>query len=868
MIRINRALDVIRIKASQRTRADPGAMPRSSPLLKSPAAEAADRVGAPGRLHGLTEAEAALRLATDGPNRLAPARRRRLTDVVRDVLREPMFLLLLAAVGVYALLGDHAEAGFLFAGALATIGLVVVQEASSERALAALKALAEPTAQVVREGRTRRVAAAELVRGDLVLLAEGGRAPADGVLVAGDVLSVDESVLTGESAPVVRTPTPGPFDEGAPESAWVSAGGLVVRGHGVMAITATGAATRLGQIGAALAEGQEPPTPLQRATRRLVGWFGAAALGLAAVAVFAHGMTRGYWIGGTLAALTLGIALIPEEFPMVLAVFLALGGWRLAQRQVLVRRTAAIEALGAVSVLCVDKTGTLTRNRMRLAALWSPRGGVMARGAAAAEGLLHAAVLASAAHPFDPMDRALHAAAGRWRGPGSPLRSYPLRSDRLAFIQAWPAGDGAAAIAAKGAPEAIFELCRLEPAPRAAAEAAVAAFAREGLRVLGVATTGAGPDDGGDPALAGFRFEGLVAFEDPVRPDVPPALADAAAAGVRVVMITGDYPATALAIAGAAGIDVAGGVLTGAQVSALDDAQLAAAVRTVRVFARVPPEQKLRLVRALQAGGEQVGMFGDGVNDAPALEAADVGVAMGRRGVDVAREASDLILLDDRFASVVAGVAEGRRIFANLQAALAYLVVVHIPMAGLALLPPLLGGPPVLFPMQVVLLELVIDPMCALVFEGRPAGARAMRSPPRAAGAPLLGTRRLGRTVVQGLVLLSGAYGAHLASLGAGLAPSAARASAFVFLVTANLGVAAVLAAAGRAADTRQRLAFGAIATLAAAGVLAAMMVPPLAAMFAFSVPPSGLGWVAAGFGFAAGLAVGAAGRLRLRTDT
>jgi Ca2+-transporting ATPase len=860
-MRINRGPGVIPIKAAA-----------LAPWESAPMRDAASNVpiaapSAGAQLSGLSEAEAARRLAADGPNRLAAPRRRRLPEVAREVLREPMFLLLLLAVGVYFLLGDLAEAGFLFLGALATIGLVIVQEARSERALAALKALAEPTAQVVRAGRTRRIAAADLVAGDIVLVGEGGRAPADGILVAGDVLSVDESVLTGESAPVVLTPAPAAPGDAAADAARVWAGGLVVRGHGVVRLTATGAATRLGRIGAALADAREPPTALQHATRRLVGWFGAAALGLTLLVLVTHGALRGDWVGGTIAALTLGIALVPEEFPMVLAVFLALGGWRLAQRQVLVRRTAAIEALGAVSVLCVDKTGTLTRNRMRLASLWTPGGGVADPRDPAARDLLHAAVLASAARPIDPMDRALHAAARRWRPKGAPLRSYPLRPDRLAFIQAWAAASGAA-FAAKGAPEAIFHLCRLDPARRADPEAAVRGFAAQGLRVLGVATTPPGPDQGGDPDEAPFGFAGLLAFEDPVRDDVPPALREASEAGIKVVMITGDFPATALAIAEAAGIDVSGGALTGAELAKLDDGALGVAVRTVRVFARVAPDQKLRLVRALQANGERVAMLGDGVNDAPALEAADVGVAMGCRGVDVAREASDLILLDDRFASVVAGVAEGRRIYANLRAALAYLVAVHIPMAGLALLPPILGGPAVLFPMQVVLLELVIDPMCALVFEGRAASGRAMRRPPRAADQSLLTAARLGVAVAQGLALLAGAYGAHLALLRAGVPASAARAAAFTFLVCANLGLAAVLAAAGRAADRAQRRAFAGIAVLASAGLLGALLAPPLAALFEFSVPSSGVAWAAAALGWAGGLAAGGLGRVRLRTDT
>lgn len=823
-----------------------------------------------GPLRGLSEAEAARRLARDGPNRLSETRRRRLPQIAREVLREPMFMLLLVAVGFYFALGDAAEAIFLFAGALATIGLVIVQEARSERALAALKALAEPTARVVRGGVERAVPAAELVRGDLVMLAEGGRAPADGVLLSGDVLSLDESVLTGESAPVTRTPVEAAavFEAAeAPERARISAGTLLVRGSGIVRVTATGAATRMGQIGAELAGLDEAPTSLQRATRRLVGWFGVAAVSLALTVFVAHGMLRGDWMGGALAALTIGIALIPEEFPMVLAVFLALGGWRLAQSQVLVRRAAAIEALGAISVLCVDKTGTLTRNRMRVAALWTPTaGGPVRRRDPEGATLLRAALGACAVRAIDPMDRAVKAAAPRDGLKGeTPLRSYPLRPDRLAVLQVWPGPDGGARAAAKGAPEAVFDLCRLRTTERAPAEAAVREMAGRGLRVLGVASLDLAADPGGDPGGETFRFEGLVAFEDPVRDDVPPALAAAEAAGVKVVMITGDYPTTALAIAGEAGLDVAGGVMTGAELQALDDTALREVVRRVRVFARIAPEQKLRLVRALQAAGERVGMFGDGVNDAPALEAADVGVAMGKRGVDVAREAADLVLLDDRFASVVAGIAQGRRIFANLQSALSYLVAVHIPMAGLALLPPLIGAPAVLFPLQVVLLELVIDPMCALVFEGRPAARDGMRRPPRPADAPLFGRWRVLSSALQGLVLLAGAFGLYLMLLERDVEVTAARAAVLIFVVAANLGVAFVLGGIGALASRSQALAFGGIVAAATAALSLAVAFPPLARLFDVSAPALGLIALAAGAGVGLGVGVGLAGRWRAR---
>ncbi|MBI1198899.1 MAG: HAD-IC family P-type ATPase [Phenylobacterium sp.] len=807
---------------------------------------------------GLTEAEAARRLAQYGPNRLSEARLRSTWRIVLDALREPMFMLLFAAVGVYLLLGDLAESAFLFASALATTGLVVVQETRSERALSALRALAEPTARVIREGVERRVPAAEVVPGDLVLVGEGLRAPADATLLAGDVLTVDESVLTGESAPVLKA-------AGGSGDSSVFAGTLVVRGQGVAEVTQTGRGTRIGAIGVSLATLSQEPTPLQRSTRRVVRDLGVAAIVLACGVVLIHGLARGDWMAGALAGLTIGIALIPEEFPMALAVYTALGGRRLARAQVLARRTAAIEALGAISVLCVDKTGTLTRNHMAVAALWRdgkawrPADGSVAGDMA---GLLATAVRASAVHDLDPMDRALHEAAGDGlTPPGAPLRSSPLRPDRLAVVQAWADGDGGLDVAAKGAPEAILALCRAEAAERAAVERAVSDLAEQGLRVLAVARARCAADHGREPGEETFEFLGLTAFEDPVRDDVPPAVAAARAAGIAVTMITGDYPQTALAIARQAGLDVSGGVLTGAALAEMDEAAVREAAARVRVFARMTPDQKLRLVGALKANGERVGMFGDGVNDAPALEAAHVGVAMGLRGADVAREAADLVLLDDRFASIVGGVAEGRRIYANLQTALTYLVVAHIPIAGLALLPPLFGVSAVLFPLQVVLLELVIDPMCAMVFEGRPAAAEAMRRPPRRAEDPLFGPRRLTVAMAQGVALLAVVFGAYLLLLGVA-SEGQARAASLVCLVSANLAMAGVLATVHGAWDTRERGAFAVIVALAVATLAAAVYTPWLARLFQFEPPAPGVLALVAGAGVIAGLATAFAAKI------
>lgn len=472
------------------------------------------------------------------------------------------------------------------------------------------------------------------------------------------------------------------------------------------------------------------------------------------------------------------------------------------------------------------------------------------------------AVLACAPRPLDPMDRALHELAGPPNGTRAPLRSYPLRPDRLAFIQAWPQGCGAL-LAAKGAPEAIYDLCRLPGDQRASIEAEVAALAQRGLRVLGVASRSMEISDDADAGDAVFSFEGLIGFEDPVRVDVPPALALARDAGIAVVMITGDYPATALEIARQAGIDASAGVLSGADLRALDDADLRSRVRAVRVFARISPDQKLRLVEALRANGELVAMLGDGVNDAPALEAAHVGVAMGQRGTDVAREAADIVLLDDRFASVVAGVGEGRRIFANLRMALAYLVAVHVPIAGLALLPAMFGLAPVLFPIQVVLLELIIDPMCAFVFEGRPAERGAMQRPPRDRTQALFSKVRLAASAALGLILLAAVFGLHLVLLRAGVAGSASRAAALIALVCANLSVAGVLGVGGiRGASGRQGLIYAGLVLAAGSLLAASIWSPGLSRLFQFTAPSLGVALSSAGLGIAVGLTVGVAALL------
>lgn len=810
------------------------------------------------RLEGLDETEAQARLAQIGPNILHQPVSRGVLQIARGTLREPMFLFLLVAASLYLVIGNLGEGLLLLGAAVVSIGLVVIQEARSQRALEALQALAQPFSRVIRGGIERRIAARDLVPGDIILLAEGERMPVDGVLVGGDVLTVDESTLTGESVPVTKTVAEAappiardkqPDDHGHDEvTSFVFAGTMIVRGHGTIEAVRTGRSTRLGRIGASLASIQVEPTLLQKTTARLIGKFGLLAVGFCLVVVLAYGFMRGNWIEGALAGITLAIALLPEEFPMVLAVFMAMGSWRLAQQRVLVRRAAVIETLGAATTLCVDKTGTLTQNRMTVAAVWTDGALLDVRHPSdlhpGAANLIEKAALASAVRPVDPMDRAVRELAGHPErsveqvATSAPLRTHPLRPNLLAVIQAWAMEDDRSIVAAKGAPEAIFQLCRMDTDTRTRMHLVIASMAERGLRVLGIASRqhdGALPEDLSEGT---FAFEGLVGFSDPLRPDVPQALSLARQAGITVAMITGDYPATARAIALEAGIEVKAGILTGTEIAALDFPALRGRVRQTRIFARVLPEQKLALVMAFKANGEVLIMTGDGVNDAPALEAAHIGIAMGERGTDVARESADIVLLDDSFASIVRGISLGRRIFRNLRKALIYVTAVHVPIAGLALLPVLLGLPPLLYPLHVVLLELVIDPVCSLVFETGPEDKDAMKKPPRIAGESLFGRREILLALLQGSIILAGVFGLYILALNAEVSEPAARALAFVALIGANLMLAyAASAEPGITFFDRRRKVFWVIGAVAGVIVCVVLYVPAVAQMFQLSAP-------------------------------
>ncbi|HEX9604900.1 MAG TPA: cation-translocating P-type ATPase [Myxococcales bacterium] len=732
---------------------------------------------------GLSVAEALKRLRSQGPNRLVTPGRWAAVRQVLESVADPMALMLAAAGAVYLVAGEVRDGVILLAALVPVLGVDVALQLRSRRALRKLARATAARARVVRGGEELEVPAEDLVWGDLLLLREGDVLPADGVVRAATHLAVDESQLTGEAEPVEKAPRAGDAADAQEESRFY-AGSLVLSGSGRGEVTATGVGTRYGAIARLVAESEPDQTPLQRKTGRLVRVLGVAAAAVAA-GVFGLRMASGARASeALLAALAVAMAAVPEEFPLAFALFLSLGAWRLARRGVLVRRLASVETLGATTVICADKTGTLTRGTFDL--------DVLVPLEASETELLAAALLACEEKPEDPLERSILERVRRdgmsvpeLRARWTLSRDYPFDPVGRHMTHVWHGADGAWVVVCKGALEGVLEHCRITPEQRQRAEAENARLAGEGVRVLAVAR-GRRTDPGVDRAAAehALQFLGLLGFRDPLRPDVPAAIAECASAGIRVKLVTGDHPITAAAIARQAGIEVTE-VLTGPELETLTNERRLEAVQRASVLARIRPEQKHAIVEALARSGEVVAMTGDGINDAPALRRADIGISLGIRGTEVARSAADLVLLRDDFAAFVATVREGRRIFDNLQRSFLYLIAFHVPIVGLALLAPLLQLPLLLLPVHLVWLELIVHPIAMLLFEAEPAATDVMRRPPRDPRAGLLPRAAALRSVATGLsltVVSMALFGAHLPA-----GEEHARAVALAALISGDL---------------------------------------------------------------------------------
>lgn len=753
---------------------------------------------------GLTLAEARKKLKTDGFNELPSQKSHGWLSILISILKEPMLFLLVATGLIYVFLGEVPDAMMLVGGIFLVVGITFYQEHKTERALEALKNLSSPRALVIRDGERQRIPGREVVVGDIMIIREGDRIPADSLVLSASNLLADESLLTGESLPVKKIAGKELPDKeilpGGENSPYVFSGTLVTQGHAIVRVMFTGSLSQMGKIGVSLKTIQDEDTLIKKETGRIVVKFAVFGFSLCFLVFLIYGLSRGNWLQGLLAGLTLAMSLLPEEFAVVLVVFLTLGAWRMSKRKVLTRKTAAIETLGASTVLCVDKTGTITLNKIVLSGLYHDQNYFdINPGTPLPEkyhSLLEYASLASQQDPFDPLEKAILKSAtelltdsGHTHLDWSLVKEYPLTQNLFSISRVWQSPDSKDyEIAAKGAPEAIGELCHFTKKQQQELESQIDLLAHRGLRLIGVAKASfkAGQLPKGQHGFD-FEFMGLLGFSDPVRPGVKEALAECYAAGIRVIMITGDYPGTAEYVARQIGLKNPEEMITGSQLTEMGEQLLSEKIKNINIFARVVPEQKLVIVDALKKNGEVVAMTGDGVNDAPALKSAHIGIAMGQRGTDVAREAADLVLLDDDFSSIVAAVRMGRRIFDNLKKAIVYIFAVHVPIAGISLIPVIFRLPLVLLPAHIAFLELIIDPACSVVFESESEERNIMNRPPRRLNESLFNKSNIIVGLVQGFSILCIVILIYLFAINGNKSDTEVRTITFTTMVFANL---------------------------------------------------------------------------------
>jgi len=758
------------------------------------------------KLTGLTSAQVAEKLLLEGFNSLPSSKPKNIFTLALGVIKEPMFILLVGCGSLYLILGQLQEGLMLLGFVFVIMGIEFFQEKKTEKALDALKDMASPRAMVIRDGVETRIAGVEVVTDDLIVLQEGDRVPADATVIQSVNLLADESLLTGESVSVRKSD----WDEkleitqpGGDDLPFVYSGSMIVQGNGIARVTSIGINTEIGKIGTALQGVKEDPTRLKKEMGSLVKKLSIIAAILCILVVVGYTLTRGNLINGFLAGITLAMAVLPEEFPVILTVFMALGAWRMSKKKVLTRNPSAIETLGSATVLCTDKTGTLTQNKMTVTKLYNGTDfHTIEKGKelnSEFHEIMEFGILSSQTNPFDPMEKAI-TGMGEMYLKGTEhihkswdmIKEYPLSKELLAMSRVFSEkSTKQKIIATKGAPEAIFELCHLDSDEKKRLSKAVEELAASGLRVLGVAK--ASIKAANLPEIQHdfkFDFIGLIGLSDPIRTNVKQAVTECYKAGIRVIMITGDYPVTAQHIALEIGLENPDKCMTGSELEAISEAELCRQINGINVFARVVPEQKLKIVEALKRNGEIVAMTGDGVNDAPALKSANIGIAMGRKGTDVAREASSLVLMDDNFSSIVGAIRMGRRIFDNLQKSFGYIFAIHVPIAGLSLLPILVNNLPIiLWPVHIVFLELIIDPACSIIFEAEKEESNVMNRPPKKIDEPFFGGRKILFSCLQGVGILAVTAAIYFICLNQGFDMNAVRAMAFTTLIISNIAV-------------------------------------------------------------------------------
>lgn len=742
------------------------------------------------KVNGLSHAEAKTKLKTHGYNELSSSQPKTIMRIGLETIKEPMFILLISCASLYMLIGDYREGAILLSSIFIIIYITFYQNRKSEKALEALKQLSSPRTLVLREGQLTRIASREIVPGDIIQVNEGDRISADAEIIDGDYIQVDESLLTGESATVDKSVN------NSGEGKMLYSGTLVTRGTAWAKVIKTGEHTQFGQIGKSLNQIEEKTTRLQIELKRLIRvLFIASAFISVLIVVFYYYRSQDIY-ASLLNGLSASMALLPEEFPVVLTIFLALGAWKLSRSNVLTRKPSAIETLGSTTILCTDKTGTITQNKMMVKTVYADSKFIHMEAFNSSDKslshLFNMAVLATPEDSVDPMEKAiiqLGVYLSIHEKTLQGIKEYPFTQTHLMMARAYKLNESDVLMACKGAPEAIIEHCKLSEEATQDIKKAIHELAEKGYRVLGICHSYLPehqlPENIQDQS---YVFSGLLAFEDPIRKEVPDAVKECQQAGIKVVMITGDYPITASNIGMQIGLENYTQVLTGDDLRQISDEALRVRVNDVSIFARVKPEQKLRLVQAFKSNNEVVAMTGDGVNDAPALKAADIGIAMGLKGTDVAREAASLVLLDDNFASIVYAIRSGRRIYDNLQKAMTYIMAIHIPIIGLTLLPAIINlDYLLLMPVHIVFLELIIDPICSLAFESEQEEKGIMQRRPRDPNTKFFGWNKIIFSVFEGILLLSSVLVVYVINSNSQLNNNEQRTLVFTTLILGNI---------------------------------------------------------------------------------
>ena len=745
----------------------------------------------PAYLTGLTEAEVLTSRKLHGPNTQKLQRGNTWWRIITAILKEPMLIILLVIAAIYFALGEYGEAWFMIGAILIVSGMSFYQDNRSRIAIEELQALNAPNSRVIRNGQDMFIPTAEIVPGDLIIAEEGGFINADGIVVYSHDFSVNESTLTGEAQPVFKSETY--------EDKNVFSGTMVSTGIAVYKAEKTGMQSRLGQLGSSLLQIKEEPSPLQRQIESFVRkMFGIGAIVFVIICIYSY-IKHHNLILSLLNGLTLAMSILPEEIPVAFTTFMALGSRRLIREGILVKKTRTVETLGGATIICSDKTGTITENKMSFQGVYSFQDGQFyTQGqnmSEAAKEVITLAMWASEPMPFDPMEKTIHdlyadITLKDQRGEFEMIHEYPLGGTPPMMTHIFENRKKEKIIATKGAPEAIINASKLTAQQKKDIETTIEQFARKGYRILAVGIA----EDNHLPFPAQqqqflFRFLGLIIFVDPPKKNIKSVFDKFYEAGIRVKIISGDNAVTTKAVATEAGLQHTGQVMNGDDLMKLDEAQLSEKVKEVNIFTRMFPEAKLKVIKAYKEDHQVVAMIGDGVNDGPALKAANIGIAMGRKGTEIAKNAADLILLNDDLAKLVDAVAAGRRIYTNLKKAVQYIISIHIPIILTVFLPLILGWvyPNIFTPVHVIFLELIMGPTCSIVYENEPMEKNAMQQPPRPIAYSFLNWRELSLSCIQGLIITAGIMFIYRYAVGMAASEELTRTLVFMTLILSNI---------------------------------------------------------------------------------